>query len=276
MKFLITGCGGFVGRYLCEELESEEHEVVCMGYQESEASELEALDVTKLDEVRVIFDTERPDAVLHLAGLSRATHDTLSRALAVNVCGSVNVARAAQEVSAHGVVVNACYVYKPVPGALGEDAELAPSTLYGITRLAMEQAVRLTAAPEMLTLVRAFNHTGPVQSDDFLVPSLVQRALAVRAGDRSELEYWLGSPVRDVSDVRDIVRAYRLLAESRVCGTYNVGSGVGRSVREIVAIVCREVGIPESVSREKLLEAPAADSVLARRRGSPPSSLVAS
>ena len=82
--------------------------------------------------------------------------------------------------------------------------------------------------------VRAFTHTGPGQSDRFLMPALAHRIAAAERERRDEIRVGSLDPIRDVSDVRDVVRAYRLLAERGEAGeVYNVCSGTGASVREI-------------------------------------------
>ena len=82
--------------------------------------------------------------------------------------------------------------------------------------------------------VRAFSHTGPGQSDRFLVPALAQRIAQAERDGRDEILVGSLDPVRDLSDVRDVVRAYRLIATHGHSGTvYNVCSGSGVSVREI-------------------------------------------
>ena len=82
--------------------------------------------------------------------------------------------------------------------------------------------------------MRAFSHTGPGQSDRFLVPALAQRIARAEKDGSDEIRAGSLDPVRDLSDVRDVVRAYRLLALHGDDGeVYNVCSGRGASVREI-------------------------------------------
>ena len=108
------------------------------------------------------------------------------------------------------------------------------STLIGIEALryfgipAVAQSVR----------VRAFNHTGPGQSTKFLVPGLAARVVAVEESGRDTVAIGNVDPVRDYTDVRDVVRAYRLLVlHGESGGVYNVCSGVGVSVAEIAHLL---------------------------------------
>jgi GDP-4-dehydro-6-deoxy-D-mannose reductase len=92
---------------------------------------------------------------------------------------------------------------------------------------------------------RAFNHAGPGQGPTYAISSFArQAALAAERGDRV-LRIVTGNPDtrRDYTDVRDVVRAYRLLAERAEPGTYNVCSGVSRSARELIAGLAEAAGM---------------------------------
>jgi GDP-4-dehydro-6-deoxy-D-mannose reductase len=100
---------------------------------------------------------------------------------------------------------------------------------------------------------RPFNHSGPGQSRDFLLPTLIEQFAEIQGGRREPIIYLgnLGS-VRDLSDVRDVVRAYRLiLRDGRPGEAYNVGSGRGVSVRELFELVRREVRVEARLNVER-------------------------
>jgi len=117
-----------------------------------------------------------------------------------------------------------------------EEAEVRPVTPYGASKAAADVvALQAFLGDGLGTVrVRAFNHTGPGQSSTMLVPGLAARiAAAERAGTR-EISVGSLDVVRDITDVRDVVRAYRLLVEHATPGdAYNVCSGRGVSVREV-------------------------------------------
>jgi GDP-4-dehydro-6-deoxy-D-mannose reductase len=95
-----------------------------------------------------------------------------------------------------------------------------------------------------IVVVRPFNHIGPGQSEGFLVPTIAAQVGAIARG-ASELRITLAGPdaVRDFSDVRDVVRAYRLLVTSGKSGeVYNVASGSGTSVTQLAALMCELAG----------------------------------
>jgi GDP-4-dehydro-6-deoxy-D-mannose reductase len=119
---------------------------------------------------------------------------------------------------------------------LCEEAPLRPATPYGVSKIAASfLALQAHLAYGLdVVRVRAFGHTGPGQSDRFLVPALAQRIATAEREGRDEIRVGSLDPIRDLSDVRDIVRAYRLLAVRGEAGAvYNVCSGSGVSVREI-------------------------------------------
>jgi GDP-4-dehydro-6-deoxy-D-mannose reductase len=119
---------------------------------------------------------------------------------------------------------------------LHEDSPLRPSTPYGVSKIAASfLALQAHLAYGFDTVrVRAFSHTGPGQSARFLIPALAERIANAEREGLEEILVGSLDPVRDLSDVRDVVRAYRLLATHGHSGAvYNVCSGSGVSVREI-------------------------------------------
>ena len=105
--------------------------------------------------------------------------------------------------------------------------------------------------------VRSFNHTGRGQSERFLVPALVRRALALRAGGGGALRLGNMTPIRDLAHVSDVVAGYILLAEHGVAGeVYNVCRGIGYSVREIAQAVLARVGVTAALEEDPALVRP--------------------
>jgi GDP-4-dehydro-6-deoxy-D-mannose reductase len=158
----------------------------------------------------------------------------------VNAEGTLHVVAAARRHGAERVlVVGSAEEYgrvDPALPAVTEDAPLRPITPYGVSKVAASfvalQAWLGSALPTIR--VRPFNHTGPGQRADFLVPALAARiAEAEDTGSRTVAVGAL-DPVRDLTDVRDVVRAYRLLvAHAREGEVYNVCRGTGVTVGEL-------------------------------------------
>jgi GDP-4-dehydro-6-deoxy-D-mannose reductase len=260
MKALITGGSGFVGKYLAAECSAAGDDVVS-----TDRSGADALDVTDRRAVHDAFERLRPEVVYHLAALSHVgeSFDEPNLALRVNIEGTANVldgARAA--VVRRVIVVGSAEEYGRVDERdlpLREDSPLRPTSPYAVSKIAasfLALQAHLAYGFDVVR-VRAFSHTGPGQSDRFLVPALAQR-IARAERDRSD-EIRVGSldPVRDISDVRDVVRAYRLLAAHGHPGViYNVCSGTGVSVREIADRLVAAARRPLQVTVDQALVRP--------------------
>src|SRR5262249_50210991 len=196
------------------------------------------VDVTDAAEIRAVLRAARPDAVYHLAALShvgRSWH-TPESVFRVNALGALNVLRAGTDAGAGRVhVAGSADVYGAVSEAdlpLTEDAPIRPIPPYGASKAAADVlAMQAFLGDGLPTLrVRAFNHTGPGQSASMLVPGLAKRIAEAERSGGSKINVGNLDVVRDLSDVRDVVRAYRLLIEHGTPGeAYNVCSGRGAS-----------------------------------------------
>lgn len=237
MRATVTGAGGFVGPHLVAHLRASGDDVTemdLMGPVE--------LDVTDADSALSCIDAARPDVVYHLAALSHVGQSWSSpgRSFRVNAEGTLHVLRACLEVKVPRVVVIlSSEVYghaDPSLLPLREDAPLRPVTPYGASKAAADiVALQMHLADRLdVVRVRPFGHTGPGQSDQFVVPALAMRIARAERDGTDEIPVGSLDAVRDLSDVRDVVRAYRLLAEHGSAGdVYNVCSGTGVSIQEI-------------------------------------------
>jgi GDP-4-dehydro-6-deoxy-D-mannose reductase len=245
----VTGATGFAGRWLLRDLEAAGHEAIGMPPSS-------VLDITDRDAVDALVAAVRPNAIAHLAAISfgpDARRDP-DRALAVNVGGTKSVLSAAHR---HGhtpvLVTSSSEVYgAPLPQDLPlvETAPLRANQPYALSKLAAERAATESGRDMPVAVVRAFNHTGPGQRAAFVVPALAARiALAAGRGD-STITAGNIDVRRDFSDVRDVVRAYRLVLEALASGSlptgrrlYNVASGRAVAVRAIVERLAAIAGV---------------------------------
>lgn len=241
MRAVVTGSRGFVGPHLLAHLEAEGDEVTGLDFAGPER-----FDVTDAAAVRTHLGTAAPEVVYHLAALSHVGESWAdpSTQFRVNAEGTLNVVAAAAALGIRRVVViGSSEEYGEVDPAtlpVDESAALRPITPYGAAKAAAETAaLQMGRATDLeVVCVRPFPHTGPGQTDRFLVPALAARiARAEREGTDTVV---MGSrtPMRDLSDVRDVVRAYRLLAIAGRPGlAYNVCSGASTAVGEIADLL---------------------------------------
>lgn len=187
-----------------------------------------------------------PEVVYHLAALSSVgrSWEEPGRTLRENGESAVNVLEAVrlEAPEARLVWVSSCEVYGAdarLPAV--EDEPLRPANPYAVSKAAGELLASVYADAYGLDLVcaRPFNHTGPGQPSVFVVSSLARQAAEARLAGRRAVQIVTGNPDtrRDFLDVRDTVRAYRLLAAQAPAAVYNVSSGRSVSTAELVALV---------------------------------------
>jgi GDP-4-dehydro-6-deoxy-D-mannose reductase len=243
VKAVVTGAAGFVGRHLVAHCEARGDQVIPLDRHGDDA-----VDVTDADAVRAAVLAAQPDAVFHLAAVSHVgdSWSAPARVLRVNTEGTLNVLRACIEAEvARVVVVGSADIYGAVAEhdlPLTENAPSRPITPYGASKAAADLlALQAFLGDGLATVrVRAFNHTGPGQDTKFLVPALAARIARAERDGRTEVALGALEPVRDLSDVRDVVLAYRLLAQRGEPGeAYNVCSGRGVSVADVAKRMVR-------------------------------------
>ena len=261
MRVLVTGIGGFVGPVLARALLARGHEVHGILRRAPEGRlrdlpvTLHQADVLAADGAGRVVAAVRPDGVAHLAGLSfvPAADADPEAALRGNRDTTLAVLRAvyAHAPAARLLVVSSCAVYglvDPRDLPVGEDAPLRPVNRYGESKLAAEEIALAFGREHGLDVVRArpFNHTGPGQSSAFVCAGLARQVAAIEAG-RQEPVLQVGNvdAVRDFSDVRDIAEGYAALLERGAGGAvYNLCSGVGTSIAEVIATLRAHARVP--------------------------------
>jgi GDP-4-dehydro-6-deoxy-D-mannose reductase len=234
VRAFVTGASGFVGSWLVAHLRDQGDEVVSVD------SEVDVTDSVTLSEVLV---GSRADAVYHLAALTHVgrSFGEPSEVLRVNAIGTLSVLEASRRCQKppRVLIVSSAEVYgavteKDLP--LGEVATLAPMSPYAASKIAAEYLgiqANLAYGLEVLR-VRPFNHVGPGQSTHFAVPALASRIVAAKKSGVDWIPVGYLGTRRDLTDVRDVVRAYRMLICEGVPGAvYNVCSGTAIGIDEV-------------------------------------------
>lgn len=255
MKILVTGSSGFVGKHLRAELTAHGHEA--MAQDRSPDADLQ-FDVTDPEGVEEGVARLRFDACIHLAGIAHVPtcEKDPKRAYEVNVGGTINLLEAFRTRSPHAriVCVSSSQVYgsKQRGAPFTEDTNCEPDHVYGVTKLSADLTTLLYHRRYGLHTMtaRPANHIGPGQSPDFVVPSFAQQIREISAGTR-EPKMSVGNldAVREFTDVRDIVRAYRLLLETGKPGqAYNLASGRFVTIRTILDKLCEIAGVQPEIT----------------------------
>lgn len=203
----------------------------------------QAVDLTDPVSVRESLAEIRPGAVYHLAGAASQgkSWERTAETLQINVLGTSHLLDAldALGLRPRTVVIGSASVYRPTSEAMDEEAEILPASPYGFSKLAQErvalQRLRGDASIPVI-VVRAFNHIGPRQGPDFVAASFARQLAAIEAGKHAPvLEVGNLDARRDLTDVRDTVRAYQALMRSGVPGqVYNVCAGQAVMIRDLL------------------------------------------
>ncbi len=245
LKVLVTGGSGFAGRTLISHLEESGDEIT------SWSRKTGGPDITDRVAVFEAMETDQPEVVYHLAAQAHvptAWSDPVTT-LRVNAEGTQNVLDAAAKFhQPRVIVVSSAEVYGPVaPDELPirEDAPLRPTNPYAASKAAADAIATAAHLGRGLDVVRvrSFNHFGPGQSPSFVSAGFAER-IAIAARDAlPSIEVGSLDVRRDFCDVRDVVRAYRLVAERGTSGAvYNVCSGIDRSIRDIAEAFVKQSG----------------------------------
>jgi GDP-4-dehydro-6-deoxy-D-mannose reductase len=269
---LVTGAAGFVGGHLIDLLGAHGADVVAWyrsggtapGDQLAKPSSpgplqtpritWKSVDVLDSAHVRREIEELKPTAVYHCAG---AAHVGLSwgdtaRTLAINVRGTHNLLDALRRtrVAARVVIPSSAMVYAPADRALAEDDPLVPRSPYALSKLAQEmEGIRAIGDGLGVTIARAFNHMGPGQDPSFAASGFARRIADIEAG-RWDPEIAVGNldAQRDLTDVRDTIRAYVSILERGTPGRpYNVCSGRAVTIRDVLDRLIARARVPVRV-----------------------------
>jgi GDP-4-dehydro-6-deoxy-D-mannose reductase len=265
MKALIIGAAGFVGGYLIRELKAAGWEVhaTCLPNEEiKEDCPVHTLDILKKEDISPLLDDIKPDIVYHLAAQSSVSVSWKRPQLTaeINVVGSINVLEAVRDAEKKDIrliLIGSGEEYGYIrEGAcpLSESEPLNPGNIYAATKACQDMLGKIyTRAYKMdIIMVRAFNHSGPAQSNIFVISDFCRQIAEIEKGMKEPvISVGNLSAKRDFTDVRDVVRAYRLLGEKGVSGNvYNVGRGKAVEIQYILDTALSYADQPIEVKRD--------------------------
>jgi GDP-4-dehydro-6-deoxy-D-mannose reductase len=250
-KALIIGAAGFVGGYLIREL-TDKYEVhatkLPVEHLDNPIATIHDLDILNKDDIVNLLFRIRPDAIFHLAAQSSVGIAWRNPGLTVdiNIKGSINVMDAVRELfyKPRILLIGSGEEYGhilPEETPIQEDTLLRPGNIYAATKACQNMIGNIysKAYDMQVMMVRAFNHIGPAQAPIFVVSDFCHQVAEIEKGLREPvMQVGNLAAKRDFTDVRDVVRAYRLLMECGEPGeTYNVGSGHACAIREILDLI---------------------------------------
>jgi GDP-4-dehydro-6-deoxy-D-mannose reductase len=264
---LVTGAAGFAGSHLVELLSGEGYAVWALHRPggrpipslrigNRQAVTWRAVDLLDRAGLAAAVRETRPSVIYHCGGAAHVGESwrRVTATLEANIIGTHNLLEAVRAVdpAIPIVIPGSATVYRPADRPLDEDDPVGPSNPYAISKLAQEMlGVGATADEGMRVLLpRAFNHIGPRQDESYVASALARQIARIEAGqERPSVAVGNLDARRDITDVRDTVRAYTALAQHGSPGRiYNVCRGEAYAVREILDALIDQARVPVTVT----------------------------
>lgn len=262
-KLFITGIGGFVGRYLLEEAQQNDFEVFGLdrSVDQSFGTSIFFGDILDNELLSHIISSVSPDYIVHLAGQSsiQKSYDDPELTFKINVEGTRNLLSSCKNIPVKKILLISSAAVYGFPQYIPID-ELHPTSAespYALSRIEQEKlASEFSDLP--IIVLRAFNHTGPRQPTSFALPSFAYQVAQIKKSlSPPVISVGNTSVVRDFSDVRDIVRGYIMaLVSNKANEVYNIGSGHGYKISEILQKLIKIADVEVSLSQDSYLVRP--------------------
>ena len=278
-KYLITGFSGFVSRHFCEYLEQNKINALIKGIDIHDhdlkvenfkylSFDFEKVNLLSINEIQRVLSDFRPNYILHLASYSSVAFSwkapiacfTNNTNIFMNLLESVRILKLDTRILSVGSSEEYGNI-KEENLPLREDTPFNPTSPYAVSRVAQELLSKVYEKGYGLDIVltRSFNHIGPMQREIFVISSFAKQLIMIKKSGNGCGNLITGntSIVRDFCDVRDVVRAYYLLMQNGKKGEiYNVCSGQGTSLREIILMMASILNIEITMSVDEKLIRP--------------------
>lgn len=266
-KILITGFSGFVATHFVEYLYTEKLNYEICGidinvpkfdyeqFADKIKISFKQVDMTNIQVLHNIISQFRPDYILHLASFSSVAYSWKYPSTSfMNNCNIfLNLVSVVKEecpecrilsVGSSEEYGNVAHEDLPIR----ENQNMAPLSPYAVARVSQEMLSKIFVEAYGMDIImtRSFNHIGPRQDERFVVPSFIRRILSIKESNKNEGEIETGdiSIIRDFVDVRDVVKAYYMLLTQGTKGeVYNICSGRGITLKELMEMIADEVGV---------------------------------
>lgn len=269
-KVLIFGIGGFVGRYLAIDFINSGYFVIGSDIKQNEKIPVEVdfyeADLLDADVVLALIQETEPEVIFNLAAVSSVgiSWNNPQTTMTVNVIGALNIMEAVRKCRQMPKVIfiGSCEEYQATESPIDEKTPLNANNPYGISKITQERFADIYRESYGMQIycVRPFNHTGVGQTDSFVLPSFCKQVAEIeKSGRPGTIKVGNLSVLRDFSDVRDVVRAYRMIMESDDCTEiYNVGSGKAYKLSDllnyVVSLSKQKITVEVDVEKYRLVD----------------------
>lgn len=243
-KALVIGSKGFVGQHLVNELLENGWDVKGFNLRDGQ-------NILDYEFVRNALDVERPDAIFHLAAQAYVpeSFQNPKRTFEVNTIGSLNILEAVRQLGIKTRIhlAGTSEEYGDSLYGKGKTTELTlpnPLSPYAISKLAMDHLGRLYTKSYGIPVIvtRAFNHAGPGRGEMYAESSFAKQIVEIEHKQRHVLEHGNLESIRNYTDVRDIVRGYRLAIDLEP-GVYNICSNQNVTMQEILDLLIKNAKV---------------------------------
>jgi GDP-4-dehydro-6-deoxy-D-mannose reductase len=247
-RILITGGSGFVGQHLARLM-------LRCGYQISSVQERDSPLPDGVESIRIdLADRDALQAlprvwdwVIHLAGASIPSQFTSTDLVLLNTQLTLNLLEHLEE--ARVLLVSSCHVYAPSLELRTETSRIVPQGRYGLSKHLLEQVAGHYEPKLDIRIARPFNHLGPHQRPELVIPSLLKRIHQGGSADPSPIFMHGTNSTRDFIDIADVVAAYLaiLQIEAPEHRVFNVCTGIPRAIKDVAEAALQVLGIRREV-----------------------------